>query len=175
MVYFVISFIVGIIHDFLIHFHNRVIRWGFLLYLVWYFSSVMFACTAAWRNRVGNTKSPIPLFSMFTYTWHGPFALPEFVSNLYFDTYPSFTYQIRNWCCTNKSIDNFEWYLGEAKSLSLVYIHMEIKGMGLRMLLILVRRQEDLLDGLHDIRGEGIFWQTNVQIAPAIQILPSYV
>ncbi len=48
-------------------------------------------------NRMGNSKSPITLFSVFIYTW----------------------------------------YLGEEKRLWLVYIHMENKGMGLMMLLIL--------------------------------------
>ncbi len=37
-----------------------------------------------------------------------------------------------------KSIDEFDWYLGESKSLWLVYIHIEKKGMGLKMLLILL-------------------------------------
>ncbi len=32
---------------------------------------------------MGKSKSPIPLFSMFIYTWQRPFALPECVSNLY--------------------------------------------------------------------------------------------
>ena len=36
---------------------------------------------------MGNSKSPIPLIYMFIYTWQRPFALPEFVSNLYFNNY----------------------------------------------------------------------------------------
>ncbi len=38
-------------------------------------------------NRVGNSISPIPLIYMFICTMLRSFALPEYVSNLYFSNY----------------------------------------------------------------------------------------
>ncbi len=49
-----------------------------------YASEYVFTTLKFNLNRMGNSKSPIPLFPMFIYTWQRPFNLPECVSNLIF-------------------------------------------------------------------------------------------